>query len=296
MMIDPATMRLLDALVLRTRRSFFGLRQGVHRSPRRGHGIEFAEYRAYEIGDNPRAIDWNLYARSDKLYIKRYLEEETVSLFVILDGSSSLTHPELRQKWELATHIAAFAAYVALASQDPVTISILGGPRSPTFWGARAFASVVRFLTEASTQLVQAEPREIDMGHAGREAALRVSFPGVCLVLSDFLYPLAEVAQLFSDLRSRSMEIHAVQVLSESDREVVASASSAALIDSETGAELGVALDAAARTHYAALLTQHCNQVHQHCLDQGVSFTTTTVREPIAECGIETLAGMGLFV
>jgi uncharacterized protein (DUF58 family) len=299
MIVDPSTMRLLNALVLRTRRSFFGVRQGVHRSPRRGHGIEFAEYRSYEVGDNPRAIDWNLYARSDKLYIKRYLEEETVSLYILLDGSRSLTHPQLRAKWDLATQIAAFAAYIALASQDPVTIAILGGPHSAPFWGARAFGAVVRFLTDATDTLVQEtpeDPEDVDMEAAGRSAAARVSFPGACLVLSDFLYPLPQVADLLNNLQARNMEVHAIQVLGEGDCSFDQGLASADLTDSETGARLGVALDPAARAQYAALLKQHCEELHEHCLTHRMTFTSTTAREPLAVSGIETLSRMGLFV
>lgn len=296
MIVDPSTMRILNALVLRTRRSFFGQRQGVHRSPRRGHGIEFAEYRSYEVGDNPRAIDWNLYARSDKLYIKRYLEEETVSLYILIDGSRSLTHPQLRSKWDLATQIAAFAAYIALASQDPVTIAILGGAHSAPFWGARAFGAVLRFLGQATDALVTETPEDVDMEAAGRRAAAKVSFPGACLVLSDFLYPLPQVTDLLLNLQARNMEVHALQVLGEADCSFDQALAGADLTDSETGAQLGVALDPAARAQYAALLKQHCDDLHEHCLAHRISFTSTTAREPLAACGIETLTRMGLFV
>ena len=146
MALDAHTLKLLDTFALKTRRSFYGARQGSHRSQRRGHGVEFAEYRSYELGDNPRYIDWNLYARSDKIYVKRYLEEETVSVFMVLDGSRSLTHPALQKKWHAAAHLATCASYIALASHDPVTISVLGGRQSPQFWGARSFAPLADFL------------------------------------------------------------------------------------------------------------------------------------------------------
>lgn len=126
MTLSPESLRILQALSIRTKRSFYGTRYGSHRSLRRGHGIEFAEYRTYEAGDNPRSIDWNLYGRSDKLYSKRYLEEENVVVYLVIDGSHSIMHPALREKWECVQCIALATSFVALASHDTVVLSILG--------------------------------------------------------------------------------------------------------------------------------------------------------------------------
>ena len=217
MQLSQDTIRLLNAFAMRTRRSFYGIRQGSHRSQRRGHGVEFSDFRNYELGDNPRYIDWNLFARSDKLLVKRYLEEENVALYIVIDGSRSMTHPSLQEKWDLACHIAAFASYIGLASQDPVTISILGGPHSPRFWSGRSFGPLTSFLREATETLVSPDAQELRLPEEARRAATRVSFPGICLVISDFLCPLEDVAATLAAFRARNMEVHAVQVLGESD-------------------------------------------------------------------------------
>jgi uncharacterized protein (DUF58 family) len=258
--------------------------------------VEFAEYRKYEIGDNPRYIDWNLFARSDKLYIRRYLQEENVSLFIIIDGSRSLTHPALRSKWDLATLIAAFASYIALSAQDPVTISVLGGPHSSIFWGGRAFNSVKNFLGQATDTLVQDAPLDIDIVELSRRLATRVQFPGVCLVISDFLYASDTVAEVLGAFRARNMEVHAIQLLGSSDIEPDPGAIGATLTDSETGEQLGLSLDPESRARYAQLLQEHTNTVRNHCLSHQIKFVSTEVKEPLAECGIETLTNMSLFV
>jgi len=296
MQLSPETLRLLSAFALRTRRSFFGIRQGAHRSQRRGHGIEFAEFRNYEPGDNPRYIDWNLFARSDKLLVKRYLEEENVALYIVIDGSRSLTHPSLREKWDLACHIAAFASYIALASQDPVTISILGGPSSPRFWSGKAFAPLTSFLTQATEAVVSPDARQLSLAEEARRAATRVSFPGICMVISDFLCPVEEVAAMLGSFRSRNMEVHAVQVLGESDRMPASGASGATVSDSETGEVRGVALDATSRDRYVALLDAHIAAVREHCLANHIQFTSTTASESPVEGGLDTIRRMGLFV
>lgn len=296
MTLDAHTLRLLDTFALRTRRSFYGARQGTHRSQRRGHGVEFAEYRSYELGDNPRYIDWNLYARSDKIYVKRYLEEETVAVYIVIDGSRSLTHPALQEKWHAAAHLATCASYIALASHDPVTISVLGAGHSPAYWGSRAFGSLGDFLEAQGQALINDSPKKLDIVEAARIAATRVNFPGVCIVISDFLYPLSDVSAMLAAFRARNMEVHAVQMLGGRDIDPDPGSEGSTLVDSETGEEVGLSLDASSRTHYTELLTAHTAAVRAHCLSAQVKFVSTIAHEPLAEGSLSSLRTMGLFV
>ncbi len=296
MRFTPETLKLLNAFAMRTRRSFYGIRQGAHRSQRRGHGIEFAEFRNYEAGDNPRYIDWNLFARSDKLLVKRYLEEENVALYIVIDGSRSLTHPSLREKWDLACHIAAFASYIALASQDPVTISILGGPSSPRFWSGKAFAPLTSFLTQATEAVVSPDARQLSLAEEARRAATRVSFPGICMVISDFLCPVEEVAAMLGSFRSRNMEVHAVQVLGSGDRSLPDSSDAFTVSDAETGEVRGVPLDGSSRARYEELLSAHIGRIREHCLESRMQFTTATAAGSPVGVAIDAIRRMGLFV
>jgi uncharacterized protein (DUF58 family) len=298
MQLSAHSLRLLDAFALRAKRSFFGIRQGAHRSQRRGHGVEFAEYRQYQLGDNPRAIDWNLYGRSDKLYIKRYLEEENVSLYIVIDGSRSMTHEQLRAKWDLATHIAACASYIALATQDPVVISVIGGPHSPRYWGGRALAPLIRFLNDATTAVVSDDTKDIDLIASSKRLATRVRFPGILLFISDFLYPVEQVAHVLSHFRARNMEIHAVQVLGPRDHTLDQTRSGETLIDSETGLLQGISLDPDSQSLYQQLLQQHIVSIRQHCLQNQISFHSTLLHEeePIEQAALTTVSSLGLFV
>lgn len=296
MLLTPETLRILDALALRTRRSFYGTRQGAHRSQRRGHGVEFSEYRSYEIGDNPRYIDWNLFARSDKVYIKRYLEEENVSVSIMIDGSASMMHQALQPKWQMSKLVAASAAYIALACQDPVTLTILGGGHSSQFFGPRALSAVERFFLQEERRQEEAPDATIDIADEARRAATRLKFPGVCIVISDFLVPLPTVVSMLGHLQARNLEIHAVQVLHETDIQPSPAHVSAHLIDSETGAARGVALDHSARATYAKLLTAHNDELRRYCLSQKIQFVSSIAREPLDESTISTITKMGIFV
>ena len=86
----PAILRQLEMLKLSSRRAFLGQRQGAHLSLKRGQGVEFYDYRKYELGDNPRHIDWGLYGRSERIYVKRFREEQSLSVLVLLDSSPSM--------------------------------------------------------------------------------------------------------------------------------------------------------------------------------------------------------------
>jgi uncharacterized protein (DUF58 family) len=296
MLLTPETLRILDALALRTRRSFYGTRQGAHRSQRRGHGVEFSEYRSYEIGDNPRYIDWNLFARSDKVYIKRYLEEENVSVSIMIDGSASMMHPTLQRKWEMTKLVAASTAYIALSCQDPVTISVLGGGHSSQFWSPRALSAVERFFLQEEQRERETSLTTIDIAEETRRAATRLKFPGVCIVISDFLVPLPTVVSMLGHLQAKNLEIHAVQVLHETDIEPSPNELNANLIDSETGVSRGLILDRSTRETYTKLLTEHNDELRRYCLSQKIQFVSGIAKEPLGDSTIATITKMGIFV
>jgi hypothetical protein len=303
MQLSTQALRLLDSFALRAKRSFYGMRQGAHRSQRRGHGVEFAEYRQYEVGDNPRSIDWNLYSRSDKLYCKRYLEEENVAVYIIIDGSRSLTNRTLRAKWDTAAYIASGVGYIALATQDPVMISVLGGAYSPRYWGGRAYGALGSFIQVATEDVVSETTQDIDLVRAAKQAAARVRFPGICVLISDFLYPREILQSVLAPFRARNMEIHAVQVLGPWDLSLSSRQGGMVLLDSETGGVRGVEITASTKAQYSHAVREHNSLVRSDCLAAQVSYTQAVVSESvltdqagIEQCALEAIGRMGLFV
>src|SRR5271154_6960743 len=114
----PEFIARLDQLRIKTRREFAGLGKGSHLSPRRGSSLEFSDFRHYSDGDDFRYIDWGLYGRTDKLYIKLFKEEEDLLTYIFIDASASMGFPERDRKFESAIATALAIAYVALASGD----------------------------------------------------------------------------------------------------------------------------------------------------------------------------------
>src|SRR5215213_8276935 len=114
-------MARLDQLDVMSRKLLAGKMKGERRSKRRGQSVEFADYRNYTIGDDLRFIDWNIYARLDKLFLKLFLEEEDLSLYVLLDVSKSCDFGE-PQKARYMKQVAAALGYIGLVNYNRVNV------------------------------------------------------------------------------------------------------------------------------------------------------------------------------
>ena len=135
---DEAFLRQLERLLLLLRAPVRGGLKGGRRSVKRGQSVEFADYREYALGDDLRQLDWNVLARLEKLFVKLFIEEEDVTITILLDGSASMA-TGTPDKLQFAKRAAAALGYIGLASEDKVAISVLGGrtarprhSRSPT--------------------------------------------------------------------------------------------------------------------------------------------------------------------
>ena len=130
----PHFLTQLETLRLRTRKEFLGSHPGSYSSPRRGTSLEFADYRRYALGDDLRYLDWGIYARSDKLYVKLFREEVDLFAYVFIDASASMGYPSRELKYLPATHVGLALSYVILANHATLAghvsvgdYAILGG-------------------------------------------------------------------------------------------------------------------------------------------------------------------------
>jgi uncharacterized protein (DUF58 family) len=284
----PEFFRRLELLKLRSRRSYLGTRQGGHLSLKRGHGIEFSDYRQYEPGDSPRHIDWGLYARSDRLYVKRFQEEQNLTMLLVVDGTASMVTPLEDQKWERARDIALALSYVALMEQDAVTLSVPGVLHSPLYSGAQAFHQIVRELSIAPAV------ERCDFAREAQRAVNRVRFPGLAVFISDFLMPISQIEQVLVSMRAKALDITAVQVLGPHDKEPLPLQADAIAVDSESGEEVAISMSPQALLDYREYLAQHMQTVRQLFLDARVGFCQTTTSDDFTEFVVQSLARTGL--
>src|SRR3990172_9870234 len=124
-LLPPDLLAQLERLELVTRKIFRGRMKGERRSKRKGQSVEFADFRAYVPGDDLRTIDWNLYARLDKLIVKLFLEEEDLHFYTLIDESRSMDFGE-PTKLDYAKQLAAALGFVGLVRMDRVKIETLG--------------------------------------------------------------------------------------------------------------------------------------------------------------------------
>ena len=211
----PQFLARLETLQLRSRRKFVGSRPGRHASPRRGAGLEFADYRPYTPGDDPRSIDWKLYCRTDRHYIKLFQEEEDLYTYLFLDLSASMAHPSGDAKYAAARDLTLALAYIVLAGDDAVKLHALSGaetePATPFFRGRRRFIQLHDFLADLQPQGRLHPPtalaRHLHTLHR----------PGKAIWVSDFLFPVDVFHTSLNLLRAANFDLAVVQVLGRTE-------------------------------------------------------------------------------
>ena len=233
-LLTPRLAAQVERLDLRSHRFFAGKLQGERRSKRRGRSSEFDDYRNYIRGDDPRFIDWNAYARFEKLFIKIFLEEEDLSLQIAVDASASMDTGS-PNKLVYACRLAMGLAYVGLVQNNRVGLTVFGAPGAsrPARWDARRgrhhAPSAGKFLIDHALGGDERAPRGAGAARDGNgfnEALSRLAQQrvgsGVMVVLSDFLIDegyergLKSLAAAGSS-RARGFDIFCVQTLSPSE-------------------------------------------------------------------------------
>lgn len=284
----PYYLRQLELLRLKARRAFLGSRQGGHLSLKKGHGIEFSDYRKYELGDNPRHIDWGLYGRSERLYVKRFQEEQDIGVVILLDSTDSLRKPEGGIKWLRARELALSLAYVGFMQRDTVRLISPG-----SYYGPRLTSpSAIHRLAGELERLPECSPEEFFSGI--RKAMSLIRIPGLAFLISDFLYPFEQIQTVFHELRSKNLDICAIQVLSRSELDPPFRGEDLVLIDSETGNELALQCSDRVLREYRYRLQQHNKQLEEFFLSIGVRFQRAEAEQPLDEFVQSHLAHSGM--
>jgi uncharacterized protein (DUF58 family) len=182
LLLDPSFMARLDQLDILSRKLLAGKLKGERRSKRRGQSVEFADYRDYSVGDDLRFIDWNIYARLDRLFLKLFLEEEDLSLYILLDVSKSCDYGT-PNKAQYMKQVAAALAYIGLVNYNRVYLcAVSNGVVAETgaLRGRRRVGQMIDFVNKLQPQGAS------HFAEACRRFALTHRHKGVCVVLSDF--------------------------------------------------------------------------------------------------------------
>ena len=181
-LLDPTFMARLDQLDVMSRKLLAGKMKGERRSKRRGQSVEFADYRNYVIGDDLRFIDWNIYARLDRLFLKLFLEEEDLSLYVLVDVSKSCDFGNPAKAFYMK-QVAAALGYIGLVNYNRVHISAMANgivAETGALRGRKRVSQMMDFVEKLKPDCTS------NLAEACKRFALQHRQKGVCVVLSDF--------------------------------------------------------------------------------------------------------------
>jgi uncharacterized protein (DUF58 family) len=274
-LLSADLLRRLEQFQLLAQRRAKSAAKGERRSKARGQSVEFADHRNYVPGDDFRYLDWNLFGRLDRLFLKLYEEERELPVRVFLDASESMNFGSPR-KIDFAKQIAAAVGYVALCGFDRVTVSVF--PDAPEQAVIRGALRTVRGRKSSLTffqNLNQVQPKgSADFNAALKRGALEARQAGVAVVLSDFLDPAGYEAGL-SALVSRGFHVNAVQILAPEEMNPP-TYGDLKLIDSESGQVEEVTFGKYRLAAYQQTVRNYCQRLKEYCQARGISFFTTT--------------------
>ncbi|MCG8406294.1 MAG: DUF58 domain-containing protein [Phycisphaerales bacterium] len=287
-LLDPDFMTRLEQLEIVSRKIHASRQKGERRSRRKGESAEFADYRNYVRGDDLRHIDWNVYARLDRLFLKLFLEEEDLNVSVLVDVSKSMDSGE-PSKALYAKRVAAAMAYIALCNYDRVTLcayheNIVGFQQG--LRGRRMMPQVVKFLDEIPIE------GKSHFAVAARQFALRQTQKGVVLLLSDFMDKGGFEAG-FRYLLGRQMDIYALQILSPQEVEPDLTGD-LRLVDVEDEDVAEITVSKLLLDKYKANLQAYCESIRQYCTQRGVSYYLAITKHPFETLVLNYLRQRGL--
>lgn len=275
--LEPRLLARIDNLELLARFVVEGFISGLHRSPHLGFSTDFAEHRPYMPGDDIRHIDWRLFARTDRLYIKEYEADTNTNFLVLLDTSASMAYRSPGQavsKLEYAKFIAACLTYLAHRQRDRV--------------GLITFAGDIVDYVPPSARHLQSSLHAIDRATASGKSALPMVARqvadlqrrrGIMLILSDFYDSPEALRDTLAPLRDAGHDVLALHVLDPAEVDFPFE-DSATFEDMETGERLPV-VPGRLRKQYTALFGQHLDAVEGLMGEGGVDYLRTVTSQPL---------------
>ncbi|HEV7662502.1 MAG TPA: DUF58 domain-containing protein [Chloroflexota bacterium] len=272
-LLDGAFARRLERLSLVSRKRLIGQGQGDRRSLRKGSSLEFADYRHYVEGDDPARVDWNIYSRTDTLFVRLYEEEEVLNVHLVVDASRSMDWGE-PSKLRYARRLAAALGYVALNASNRVFVWPLGATNSAygPAWGRGRAGAMLAFVDEfkpvqISTPQVAGLGAPPDLEQSLSSFTSRAG--GLVILISDLLSPNWEKA--LGRLAVRSGEAVVLHTLSPQELRP-GLGGDVRLIDRESGAAVSVTLNNDAIRLYGQRLDEWRRAVESFSARHGIAY------------------------
>lgn len=323
---DAEFMRKLERLSLVSRKLKAGRLKGERRSPRRGQSVEFADYRNYTHGDDLRRVDWNAYARLERLFIKLFQEEEDLTVHVLLDASKSMDwgdpdeveieapiaplDAERREnvpaptagggggsgklhlnKFAYAKRTAAALGYITLTDLDRLSLATFGGSGLQKLSVARGKGHAVTLLRQLAAARADGQA---DLNAVLKLYASQARYPGLLFVLSDCLAEDGG-AEGLAALQSAGHEVNLIHILSPAEiHPELALIGDLRLRDVETGETEEVSIDGALLDQYRERYEAWQSGIERFCRRRGIGYTFVTTDQPFEDLILTYLRRQGM--
>lgn len=273
-MIDTTFLEQLNRFSLVVHKRVTSSYAGPRRSIAFGRGITFKDYRIYARGDDFRAIDWKVFARTDDLYVKTFEEERSLNVHIIMDASNSMNFGRQVSKFDYAAMIGVGFAYIAMKENEKFQFSTFSEqlemfqPKK----GMSQLASMISHLNSLKTK-----------GYSHLKEAIyqyrkHIGSRSLLILTSDFLFPIEEIKEALRLLGNH--EIKVIQVLDPAEKELRFKGDFD-LKDSETGSKLRTFISQKSRIRYQRMLDEHSAKIHEECNALGLGFYEVTTDTPI---------------
>lgn len=287
-LLDSEFLHKLEQLELVSRKIFVGRMKGERKSKKRGSSVEFADHRNYSIGDDLRHIDWNVYGRLDKLFLKLFLEEEDLHFYTLLDTSLSMDFGE-PTKLHYGKQVAAALSYIGLVNHDRIMMDAFSTKLDrgmPSVRGRSQMHRVIGYLDS-----LKADGKS-DLTAAAKAFAIKHSGKGVVVVVSDFLDKRG-YQEALRYLLARNLDIYVVHVLSKEEVEPEL-AGDLKLVDSEDDEIAEITISAPLLRKYKENLNNFVGGLKQWCTKRGINYIFTTNHNPFDKLVLNYLRERGL--
>ena len=287
-LLEPKFLARLEQLELVSRKIFQGRMKGERRSKKKGQSVEFADFRNYVVGDDLRFLDWNLFARLDRLFIRLFFEEEDLHFYVLIDNSLSMDFGS-PSKLHYARQVAAALGFIGLVNLDRVVIEVFNDRLTqsmPALRGRRSLWRMMDFLQK----IEPAGPS--DLKKALRSFSLKCSGKGIVVLISDMM-DKDGYEDALRYLIARQLDIYVIQVLSQEEIEPeITGDLKLTDIEDEDVAEITVSGPLLKR--YKQNLAAFRASLHEFCSRRGVTYLFTSNQVPFERLVLTYLRQKGL--
>ena len=259
--------------------------KGSRKSSRFGSSHDFSDYRVYQPGDDLRQVDWNIYARTNKHYIKRYLDEQELSVTIYLDCTKSMSL--LPKKWELAKQLTASIAYIGLCNDDRISIIPVHSEDAPYL-----YRKGKSYLYEMVRVVENIKPKETTALFSEEVAQTIQRKSSISIVITDLMEPISSVELTLKKIQANRQQVLLLHLVDKEELEPTFTGDFL-LEDSETKQGVNVTVTDYTRKSYITKMNNRIEYMKSFCFERGISYLLCSSSERIEDILFKRMTSQG---